>query len=216
MVKTTNIPTRPRAFSLVELLVVIAVIAILTGLAVPAMKGLVGVSGVRGATNSLTTAFDQARFASIENSTPTYLGFPSASFSSASNPSLKFSSFIIFRERSPSEPDTDPQYKPLSRWIILPTGTMFDLSNASLDSTIGDAAAPLLPQLDGQDVVVEVIKFDKYGKVVSGEAGMSITVGNGILGSSGTPVFPNGNESETFVVQRLTGRVLPENLIPQQ
>jgi prepilin-type N-terminal cleavage/methylation domain-containing protein len=204
------------AFSLVELLVVIAVIAILAGLSVPAMKGLVGVSGVRGATNSLTSAFDQARFAAIENAVPAYLGFPGENFTSPNNPTVKFSSFIIFRERSPSEPDSDPLYKALSRWIILPTGTMFDLSNASLDSSIAEAAAPLLPQLDGQDVSVEVIKFDKFGKVVSGEPDMKILIGNGIVGSSGSPVFPSNSEVESYIVQRLTGRIFPEAIVQQQ
>jgi prepilin-type N-terminal cleavage/methylation domain-containing protein len=203
-------------FSLVEMLVVIAVIGILTGLAVPAMKGLVGASGLRGASNSITTAFDQARFAAIENSTATYIGFPSETFESTASPSLKHSSFIIFRAKSPNETDADPQFKALSRWITLPRGTLFGLSEASLDSSIADEAAGILPQLDGLDVPVEVIKFDKYGKVVGGTPDMKLIVGNGILDSSGTPVFPNPNETETFVVQRLTGRLLAESIVAQQ
>jgi prepilin-type N-terminal cleavage/methylation domain-containing protein len=202
-------------FSLVEMLVVIAVIAILTGLAVPAMKGLVGVSGVRGASNSITTAFDQARFAAIENSTATYIGFPSDTFDSDANPELKHSSFIIFREKSPNETDADPLFKPLSRWITLPKGTFFGLSDASLDNSMADAVSEILPQLDGQDVPVVVIKFDKYGKVVGGTPDMKLVVGNGILDSSGAPVFPNPNEKETFVVQRLTGRLLAESVALQ-
>ncbi len=203
-------------FSLVELLVVIAVIAILSGLAVPAMKGLVGVSGVRGASNSISTAFDQARFAAIENSTATYIGFPGETFESPANPTLKYSSFIIFRDKSPNETDDDPQFKPLSRWITLPKGTFFGLSDAVLDDSIAEDAAEILPQLDGQDVPVEVIKFDKFGKIVGGSPSMKIVVGNGILDSSGDPVFPNPNEKQTFVVQRLTGRLLAESAVIKQ
>jgi prepilin-type N-terminal cleavage/methylation domain-containing protein len=202
-------------FSLVELLVVIAVIAILTGLAVPAMRGMVGASGLRGATNSITTAFDQARFAAIENATPTYLGFPGSSFTSPSNPSLRSSSFIIFRERSPNEPVTDPQFKPLSRWITLPRGVLLDLSSTQLDPSIGSTAAPILPQLDGQDVSVDVIRFDRYGKVVGGSANMTIGVGSGIVDQSGSPVFPNPREKETFRIQRLTGRLLSSTAFTQ-
>jgi type II secretory pathway pseudopilin PulG len=195
------------------MLVVIAVIAVLTGLAVPAMRGMVGVSGVRGATNSLTSAFDQARFAAIENSTPTYLGFPPSSFSSTSNPNLRASSFIIFRERSPNEQTADPQFKALSRWITLPRGVFLDLSSAQLDSSIGSDAAPILPQLDGQNVAVDVIRFDKYGKVVSGSANMTIGVGSGVLDQSGSPVFPNPQEKQNFIIQRLTGRILPSTAV---
>jgi prepilin-type N-terminal cleavage/methylation domain-containing protein len=214
MEKTTKHFLRA-GFSLVELLVVIAVLGILTGLAVPAMKGLAGVSGVRGGANSLSAAFDQARYAAIENATPTYLGFPSASFSPPSNPALKYSSMIIFREKSPNDPVTDPDYKPLSRWITLPPGVLFDLSGASLDSSIGAAVAPLIPQLDGLDVPVDVIKFDKYGKIVGGTVGMSITIGTGILGSSGPPVFPNKAQAETYVIQRLTGRLIAKSNVPK-
>lgn len=203
------------AFSLVELLVVIAIIAILSGLSIPAMKGLVGASGIRGATNSLTAAFDQARFAAIENSTTTYLAFPAASFTSTDNPALKYSSLIVFRERSPSDPPTDPDFKPLSRWITLPKGAMFDLSLASLDSTIPLTVQSILPQLNGQNVPVDVIRFDKYGKVVGGSANMTITVGSGIIDSSGKPVFPNPTDSESFRVQRLTGRLLTSSALSQ-
>ena len=204
------------AFTLVELLVVIAVIALLTGLAMPAMRGLVGVSGVRGATNSLSAAFDQARFSAIENSTATYIGFPGAAFESPSNPALKYSSFILFRERSPNETDADPLFKPLSRWISLPKGTMLGLNDASLDTSIDGSVSEIIPQLDGQNVPVEVIKFDKFGKIVGGSPDMKIVVGNGILDSAGTPVFPNPNETVTFVVQRLTGRLLAESAVSEQ
>lgn len=215
MMSTPLKKQKTSGFSLVELLVVIAVIAILTGLAVPAMKGLAGASGVRGAANSITAAFDQARFAAIENSTPAFLGFPGASFTSTGDPATKYSSFIIFRERSPSEPSTDPQFRTLSRWISLPKGTLFDVSLASLDPTISSIAQTLLPQINGQDVPVDVIRFDKYGKVVGGSANMTITVGNGFLSPSGTPMFPNRAETESFRIQRLTGRLLSSSAIPQ-
>ncbi len=209
-------PPAPRcAFTLVEMLLVIAVIAILTGLSIPAMRGLMGASGIRGATNSLDAAFDQARYAAIENSTDAYIGFPGAGFTSPNDPSLKYSSLIVFRGRSPGDLPTDPDYKPLSRWITLPKGVLFDLSNASLEPMDSEDAASLIPQLDGQDVPLDVIRFDRYGKVVGGSANMAITVGNGIIGPSGTPIFPNSNESESFRVQRLTGRLLTSSAINQ-
>jgi prepilin-type N-terminal cleavage/methylation domain-containing protein len=204
------------AFTLVEMLVVIAVIAILAGLSLPAMKGLAGVSGVRGGASTLVAAFDQARHSAIEHAASAYLGFPADSFSSANKPELKFNSLIVFRKKSPSDEPDDPEYRAISRWVTLPQGVFLDLSDAALTADLDPSPSEILPKLDDQDVPVRVIEFDKYGRVVGGQPGMSIGIGNGLIDSGSTPIFPNEKETETYVVQRLTGRIFEESFVAQK
>jgi prepilin-type N-terminal cleavage/methylation domain-containing protein len=202
------------AFTLVEMLVVIAVIAILAGLSLPAMKGLAGVSGVRGGASTLVAAFDQARHSAIEHSTSAYLGFPADSFTSAAKPELKFNSLIVFRKSTPNDGQDAPPYIAVSRWVTLPQGVFVDLSKASLKEDLDPSPSEILPKLDDQDVPVRVIEFDKYGKVVGGQSEMKIIIGNGLIDSGSTLIFPNKEEeTETYVIQRLTGRIFEESFV---
>jgi type II secretory pathway pseudopilin PulG len=193
------------------MLVVVGVIGILMVLAVPALRGLSGTSGVAGATNTLLAHLDQARLAAIESGSTAYVGFPPEQFSASSDPTLAFSSFIIFRKKGPSDPAAAPDFISISRWVRLPKGTVLDLSEAQLSEEVSSASA-LIPQLDFQDVPVRVIAYDRFGSIKSGAPGMKITLGNGIVIPEGKVTFPKSNEISTFLAQRVIGNWIPAEL----
>jgi len=190
------------AFTLIEMLIVIAIIAVLSALTLPALQGLLGTSGLRGGSNSLLAALDQARAAAIENGTDVYVGLPPAGFTSASDPSVAFSSLIVFRGAKLDEaPGT---IKPLSRWIRMPSGVLFQPANMIL-TNLASPVSTLIPKLVGQTVNPVVIRYDRFGRIrtaVSG--GTNITVGEGLV--NGSVVQWKGNNREFLTAQRLTGR----------
>lgn len=200
---------RPCAgFTLVEILVVVAIIAILTTLMLPALQGLVGVGGLRGGVNSVLLALDQARAAAIENGTDAFVGFPEG----LSDPDADHSTLVVFRKAKEGEVPGGA-IVPLSRWIKLPQGILMDLSDVefSADDLPPDASASL-PKLGGQDVPVRVIRYDRFGRIITGPAGageMKILVGDGVAQGS-TIVFKGqgGKMHDTLTAQRLTGRWL--------
>ena len=192
---------RADAFTLIEMLVVIAIIAVLSALTLPALQGLLGVSGVRGGVNTVLGTLDQARAAAIENGTDVYVGFPPASFTNAGDPNVAFSSLVVFRGPRPDEPANT--FKPISRWVRLPQGVLMQFSNITLSNSAVAAAA--LPQLANQQVVPQVLRYDRFGRIRSATSGgTNITVGEGIV--NGGAVQWKGNNREFLTAQRLTGR----------
>jgi prepilin-type N-terminal cleavage/methylation domain-containing protein len=196
-------------FSLVEMLVVIGVIGILAALAVPAFQGLVGTSGVRGGVDIVSGAFDQARNIALEKDVDAYVGFLPENF--GTEPSSTYSHLIVFRQASYDELESDPNtlFVPFSRWLKLPTGVMMNFS--AIDFQSGDldpSAEQAIPKFEGNDVKgVRVIKYDRYGRVVTGPSGidqMYIQVGDGLL--DGTDVKFKMDKKETLVANRLTGK----------
>jgi prepilin-type N-terminal cleavage/methylation domain-containing protein len=66
---------QPRAFTLIELMVVIAVIVILTALLVPAFTSLKGSGDITNAAYTITGALEQARNYAMANNTFVWVGF---------------------------------------------------------------------------------------------------------------------------------------------
>ncbi len=197
-----------RAFTLLEMLAVVALIATLTALTLPALQGLMGVGGLRGGVNSVLVAFDQARAAAIESGTDAYVGFPEK----LDDENADKSSLLIFRKAKQGEGAAGPVV-PLSRWIKLPQGILMDLSEVEFDpAELPTDAADSLPQLDGKDVAVRVIRYDRFGRIVTGPDGagrLKVRVGDGIS-QGGDVVFKGGGGKmhEILTAQRLTGRWL--------
>jgi prepilin-type N-terminal cleavage/methylation domain-containing protein len=195
-----------KAFTLVEMLVVVAVIAVLTALTLPALQGLLGVGGLRGGVNSVLLALDQARAAAVESGTDAFVGFPDG----LSDPIAEKSSLVVFRKAKPGEGNPD-SYVPLTRWIKLPQGIVMDLSAVSFNPRdLSTDAASYLPKLGGADVGVRVIRYDRFGRILTGPAGagqMRIRVGDGVVSGAGV-VFKGagGKMHDILTAQRLTGR----------
>lgn len=189
-----------RGFSLVEMLIVIAIIAVLSALTLPALQGLLGVSGVRGGVNTVLATLDQARAAAIENGTDVYVGFPPANFTDPADPNTRFAAMIVIRgARFEEAPGT---FMPLSRWVRLPSGVVFETTNMTL-ATLADATN--LPRLANTDVAPMFLHYDRFGRIRTPMSGGSnITVGEGIV--NGGAVQFKGNNREFLTAQRLTGR----------
>jgi prepilin-type N-terminal cleavage/methylation domain-containing protein len=186
------------AFTLVEMLVVVAIIAILSALTLPALKGLVGATGTRAGVNLVMTTMDQARAAAIENGTDVHVGFPP-------NPSgdEAFSSLIVFRGSRPDE--AGPAYKPLSRWIRLPTGVFVD--STEITDTLPASPADFLPLLASEKINPRVVTYDRFGRIRNLAGTNTLKVGEGIVAGSGLQFKGSGPGAfDTLTAQPLTGR----------
>jgi prepilin-type N-terminal cleavage/methylation domain-containing protein len=195
-----------RGFTLVEMLIVVAVIAVLTALTLPALQGLVGVGGLRGGVNSVLMALDQARAAAIESGTDAYIGFPDG----LADANAENSALVVFRRAKEGEVASGA-FVPLTRWIKLPQGIVMDLSLVEFDSAdVPDDVSGSLPKMGGEDVSVRVIRYDRFGRIVTGPEGagkMKIRVGDGFV-QGDTVVFKGegGKMHDILTAQRLTGR----------
>ena len=208
----TRTGLRSRGFTLVEMLVVAALIAVLSALTIPAMRGLVGASGVRGAVGSVLGTLEQARNAAIEAGTDVYVGFPPTDFD---DDTLVRSSLIVVRGPRPASDPEDDSFRPLSRWIKLPTGVVIDASEANLVPP-PDLSSSDLPKLANQQVGVSAIRIDRFGRIVNGgpDTKLKLTIGEGVV-NKGEITWTGEDAKRTYVAQRLTGRWIPEENLEQ-
>jgi prepilin-type N-terminal cleavage/methylation domain-containing protein len=189
------------AFTLIEMLIVIAIIAFLSALTLPSLQGLLGVSGVRGGSSTVLAAFDQARAAAIENGTDVYVGFPPGNFTDPGDPNTRFSALIVFRGAKIDE--AVGTLRPLTRWLRLPSGVVMQITNMTLGTVTN--ASTNIPLLAGATVDPVVVRYDRFGRIVTTvTGGTNITVGEGVV--SGDTVLWRGDNREFLTAQRLTGR----------
>ena len=127
-------------FSLVELLVVVAIMGILIGLLVPALGGMSSSAGRKGAVTIVMNGLEQARIASIEQGRDTLVLFWMKN--GVVDLIDEQDALMILRR---NEQDTD--WEPLTRWIKLPRGVLFDGGNSN--SEILAASKPALDAITG-------------------------------------------------------------------
>lgn len=193
-----------QAFTLIEMMVVVALIAVLSALTLPALRGLTGTTGLRGGVNTVLATLDQARAAAIENGADVYVGFPPADFSDSRDPAIAVSSLIVFRGPRPDEPPET--FRPISRWIRLPSGIALQSANMTL-TNLDTPVKGLLPRLSGQEVEPVVIAYDRFGRIRTPVSGATnLTVGEAVVTAG--DVSWKGNNREFLTAQRLTGRWL--------
>jgi len=161
--------SRPRAFSLVELLVVVSIMAILAALSLPSIQNITGSTGRRGAVNVLLSTFEQARAAALESGANTYVGFADQNFP---DETLRYRAFLVFRDRTeddvPAAGDPDATlYVPLTKWEALPRKISIKSEPLSI---VGDYLLVLsdnsLPKLTGGQSL-PVLAFNTAGGLQS-------------------------------------------------
>ena len=116
------------------------------------------------------------------------------------------------------EAGTDPEddsFRPLSRWIKLPTGVVIDASEANLVPP-PDLSSSDLPKLANQQVGVSAIRIDRFGRIVNGgpDTKLKLTIGEGVV-NKGEITWTGEDAKRTYVAQRLTGRWIPEENLEQ-
>jgi len=183
------------AFTLVEMLVVIAVIATLTALLTPAAQILMGISGRRGGMNVLSSAIEQARLRAVEKQNPVYVGFPLT----ATNPSTKFSSVLVF--------EFAPGFTPVGRWQRFPTGVYYEPSTNFPSAPMSNSIpANAIPALEGEKLgSLYALGFDRFGRMVNTVGSVQIRIGE--KPEPQGDFIRSGNNYFELTVRPLTGRV---------
>ena len=172
----------PRAFSLVELLVVIAVIAIMIAMMLPAISGFSSTVGRRGAVNVLMNTFEQARVAALMSGQNVYVGFANNQLPSDKQ-DMYYASFIVFRDATDEEKAASPttKYVVLKKWTRLPKNIAFKRIDSSLVPSSGgnlpitpsdlNSALPASYQLGGN---IPGIVFNSSGAIEGGSSPLQL------------------------------------------
>ncbi len=120
-----SLSTGTLGFSLLELLIITAIMAILALTALPAIVGMSSSGQLTSAGNLIVGLANQARQNAITDDTMTALVRVS---SSSSQPQLNNRLFILMELTPAASATGSPTWTPVSKWEILPPGTVVDPS----------------------------------------------------------------------------------------
>jgi len=201
-----------RGFSLLEMMAVMVIMGVMLTLAAPALSSFKNTMGRKGAINQLLNSFEQARVAALTQGVNVYFGFADAS--SAFPNKLKCKAYIIFRDRSDTDPVGTRAFVPLTKWIQLPQGISFQKVNGDNTTLMADAnlfsvEAGCLPVVDKTATIrLPVLTFNTSGYIEKpSRQCMRLLIYEGFHGPSG-PNFTNPSNTKFDVIafRRFSGR----------
>ena len=162
---------RPRAFTLIELMVVIGIISIMLVAIVPVVSSLSKSSGRKGAISNLTVIIEQARSLALSDSRNAYVAFAGPLPANAA-PTLvdeySYRSYAVFEDDATGVPHAIQ----VTKWQKLPSGISFRNQNESagtgtcLTSVTNSTTAAFSFSPTGATITCPYIEFDSTGSVV--------------------------------------------------
>ena len=182
-----RISSRPRAFSLVELLVVMAVIAVLAGIGLPALKGLGGTNDMAAANRQLLDDLAYARFKAINDRTTVYVVFVSDQIlrqpwntaqrrEAGKLANLQYTGYALYAKRTLGDQPGPGSARYLTEWKSLPDGTFIPTNKFNYNEVPNRLGQPIatrplphelipFPNATNQAIPMACIAFDYQGRL---------------------------------------------------
>ena len=195
------------AFTLAELLAVIAIIGIMIAASAPSITSLMRGAGVRGATTQLKSGLSLARQYAITHRTPVYVVLPVwANDPQANDPnkSKGYRSFGIcsFTATTDTNGITSTNFSYIQDWQVLPQGVLLQTNSTGFTTTNLPASCGLTSPI----VLAFCFKTDGSLRSV-GSSTLNLSLREGYLNNSGTPILRNNGFSNQVSIYGLTGTV---------
>jgi prepilin-type N-terminal cleavage/methylation domain-containing protein len=210
---------RPRAFTLLEMLVVIGIIAILLVAVIPAVNSISKSTGRKGAMSNVTSMIEQARSLALSDARNTYIAFATVLPAGATPQMIQdysYRAYAVFEDTASGGGKAQ-----VSKWQKLPTGISFRNQDepigtgTCLTSTTNTTttAFSFSPLGGATTITCPYIEFDSTGAIIqpSSAAPMRLVAFEGNV--SGGTENPTARESggdpvrDEVQVERFTGRV---------
>ncbi|MFZ4695511.1 MAG: pilus assembly FimT family protein [Verrucomicrobiia bacterium] len=196
---------RSTAFTLIELITVIGIMALMIVIAVPAFQSVTKSSAVGIGAGQLVNTLMLARSKAVASRTHVRVIFASESATNALYPNATAYAVLQLTNRENSASLVNWIY--LDRWQILPKGAFFSgfVSPASTSLSLVNIPFPANTNVASSTINARVIEFNSAGALTS-SVDANVAVQEGVILPNGTAGSRNTANTNTVVVQWITGR----------